>query len=202
MAVLISLAALADLMLMRVLRMTGVTGRFLEYLMFAALLLIPYPIARSRRLPRVQHMVVLLITVLLSNCTLSVLIVLAGRANAPLIDGVLAGIDRSFGFSIGAVVKWIGQSPMLFSGSWLLYRTLAPIVILPIFVLPMRGLERVGQRYVLSVSVAAILTAGIFALFPAIGPWTVYSFKPTIEQATYHRYFVDALRSQVTADVS
>jgi len=40
-----------------------------------------------------------------------------------------------------------------------------------------------SQRYVLSVTIAALLTLVLFAIWPAVGPWRTEGFAPTKDQA-------------------
>ncbi len=44
---------------------------------------------------------------------------------------------------------------------------------------PLCGRVVDSRRYVLAVIIAAVVTAALFALWPAAGPWTVEGFAPT-----------------------
>jgi len=53
---------------------------------------------------------------------------------------------------------------------------------------PFCGHVNASRRYVLSIVLAAVFTAVLFALWPAAGPWTAQSFTPTKDQAAVTAY--------------
>jgi membrane-associated phospholipid phosphatase len=78
----------------------------------------------------------------------------------------------------------------LFSHLPLLRRTLAivygllPILILGSLLVPTTcGRVIDSRRYIFAVIIAAVVTATLFAFWPAAGPWTVEGFAPTRGQA-------------------
>jgi membrane-associated phospholipid phosphatase len=132
---------------------------------------------------------------------LTILILLAGRSSAPLIDGNLARIDAALHFSTGAVVQWIAVFPKMRMAFSIVYQAVMPLILLSVFVPPLCGREKESQRYILSIMIAAIITAVAFALWPAAGPWTVFGFTPTQDQADVQTYLVSVLKSSAPAHV-
>jgi membrane-associated phospholipid phosphatase len=58
----------------------------------------------------------------------------------------------------------------------------------------LQGKYRQAQHYIVAVTLGAILTAGMFTMWPAVGPWTVYGYRPLPDQAAAQAYLL-ALKS-------
>jgi membrane-associated phospholipid phosphatase len=57
------------------------------------------------------------------------------------------------------------------------------LVFAAILVPPFFGQRLASRRYIVAVVTATIFTSVLFALWPACGPWTTESLRPTAEQA-------------------
>ncbi len=125
--------------------------------------------------------------VLLSNL-LSVLIQSAGRSSAPLMDWALQGADQYTGFSTAGVVDWIGNFPALRLAFALAYASMPVLVLTALFLPVALGRARDSQRFVMAVFAAAILTAALFSVLPAVGPWVSGAYQPSHMQASVESY--------------
>ncbi len=114
---------------------------------------------------------------------ISFLIPVAGRSPYPLVDSQLARIDTRFHFQTVSVVHLMAHLPLLKHGLIIAYAFL-PLLVLAALLLPtLAGRVLDSRRYLLAVIFASVLTAALFALWPAAGPWTVEGFAPTRSQA-------------------
>jgi membrane-associated phospholipid phosphatase len=99
------------------------------------------------------------------------------------VDQPLARIDGYLGIDTGAVVGWFAHYPALQALSVQSYNLLpgflAAALLLPILF----RRTYATRRLILSGTIGLLLTAGIFAFAPAVGPWTVENYTPTVEQA-------------------
>lgn len=111
------------------------------------------------------------------------LIPVAGRTPCPLVDGGLARIDAGMHFHTVNVVHWVANLPRARRALIIAYDLLGLLVIAALMVPPFARRALASRRYVLAVLFAAILTAALFALWPAAGPWTVEGFAPSKDQA-------------------
>lgn len=120
---------------------------------------------------------------LLAIPAIAFLIPAAGRSPYPLVDSALARIDAGMHFHTVTVVHLVSHLPLLRRALAVCYGLL-PLLILGSLVVPtLCGRVVDSRRYVLAVIFAAIMTAALFALWPAAGPWMVEGFAPTRGQA-------------------
>jgi membrane-associated phospholipid phosphatase len=138
--------------------------------------------------PKASRACVLAIWAVLTTNIVSVLIQLAGRSPSLLKDHTLAGMDGVLHFSTGAMVHWAAFHPVIGGVLAMIYGTTEPLMLACILIPPYFGNEQDSQRYILSITIAAILTATLFALWPATGPWTVLGFAPTADQVAVQKY--------------
>jgi membrane-associated phospholipid phosphatase len=81
-------------------------------------------------------------------------------------------------------VQWVGKHSGIQLALVVAYNLLLGLVA-PALVAPMlQGFYQRGRRYVIAVTFSVLLTAALFALVPAIGPWVVYGFQPTYLQSS------------------
>lgn len=153
-----------------------------------------------RPLPKLIESVELIVQALLLNNLLSPIILIAGRSPRPLVDRGLHAIDASMGFSTESMVHIASRSPAINVILILAYPALGPMVIAAILALPFLGFAQAARRYVLGAALAVILTAGLFALWPAAGPWTTEKIEPTKEQSEVTSYLM-RLKSSAPAEV-
>ena len=111
------------------------------------------------------------------------LIPVAGRTPCPLVDGALARIDAGVHFHTADMVRLMSRFPHARRTLVIAYDLLGLLVIAALVVPALAGRARDSRRYILAVLFAAILTAALFALWPAAGPWTVEGFAPSKDQA-------------------
>lgn len=114
---------------------------------------------------------------------ISFLIPVAGRSPYPLVDAALARIDAGMHFQTVAVVHWVSHLPALRRSLAIAYLMLSPLILASLLVPPLCGRTVDSRRYVLAVLIAAVVTAALFAFWPAAGPWTVEGFAPTKSQS-------------------
>ncbi|MGB8769362.1 MAG: phosphatase PAP2 family protein [Candidatus Korobacteraceae bacterium] len=184
--ILASLAALDSLLAVRTLASGCMTGRVCAAV---ALFFVPlYGLCRWLDLPKGRHACVLVAWTLLTKHLLSLLVQVAGRSPALLVDRRFASMDAVLHFSTGAMVRWAGLHPAIGGTLAAIYGTAAPLILACILIPPFFGNEKDSERYILSITIAAILTASLFALWPATGPWTVFGFAPTAHQVAVQKY--------------
>jgi membrane-associated phospholipid phosphatase len=112
-----------------------------------------------------------------------ILMVLAGRSPRPMMDSTMAAIDGHLRFSTAAIANVVSQSSLLQLLSNATYMSLY-LLILGVVILPsIFGYCAVSRRFVMAVIFAAVITATMFAVLPASGPWTVEHFYVTTAAA-------------------
>jgi membrane-associated phospholipid phosphatase len=125
--------------------------------------------------------------VLMTNL-LGPLMQIAGRAHSRLADASLAHIDAQLHFSTGAIVHWVANVPalrLILAGA---YELVLPLILAALLVPVLSGRTKASRRYILSITFAALITAALFCIWPAIGPWTICGFAPTKMQADVGSY--------------
>ena len=138
--------------------------------------------------PTIQQLALLAMWMFVVTSGLSILIQLAGRSPAPVVDANLAKLDSVIGFSTASVVRSLARHPAIRESLEVIYSSPLLLLLAAIVIPPYFGRERDSQRLILSVTIAGILTAALFAILPAAGPWMVSGFAPTAEQANEARY--------------
>ena len=122
--------------------------------------------------PKIQQLALLAMWMFVVTSGLSILIQLAGRSPAPVVDATLVKLDSAIGFSTASVVRLLDPHPALRTTLEIVYSSPLFLLLAAIVVPPYLGRERDSQRLILSVTIAGIpLTAALFAILPAAGPW-------------------------------
>lgn len=147
------------------------------------ILIAAYCYCRWRGMAKLEHVSQLLAWALLVVPAISFLIPVAGRSPYPLVDGALARIDASMHFHTVTIVHLVSHLPRLRLALAIAYALLPPLILASLLVPTLCGRVLDSRRYVLAVILAAVMTAALFALWPAAGPWTVEGFAPTKDQA-------------------
>jgi len=173
---------LVDIVLARTVHLTG-WSVFLHIGFGILLLIVCLCYCILRPLPRLIESVGLMIWVVLLDNVLAPLMLIAGRSPRPLVDRSLCAIDGRMHFSTEFIVYLVAQAPAVRTILALAYPLLGPLVIIAVMVLPFFGYVKATYRYVLGATIAVIFTAAIFALWPAVGPWTTQNIGLTKEQA-------------------
>jgi len=137
---------------------------------------------------KIQQLALLAMWMFIVTSGLSILIQLAGRSPAPVVDANLARFDSAIGFSTASVVRLLAHHPVIRETLEIIYSSPLLLLLAAIVIPPYLGRERDSQRLILSVTIAGILTAALFAILPAAGPWTVSGITPTAEQAKEAQY--------------
>ncbi|HEX4037315.1 MAG TPA: phosphatase PAP2 family protein [Acidobacteriaceae bacterium] len=171
----------------------GITGGML-FVVLLLLALAAY--CRWRPLPLlIEPAVMAFWTVLLADA-LSVLVEIAGRSPRPLIDAQLAALDGHLHFHTAALVHLAARVPSLGTALSGAYALVGAFILTAAVLLPFFGYAEAARRYVLGVTLAIILGATVFALWPASGPWTTEGYAPTPFQAGVTGYLA-LLKSRV-----
>jgi membrane-associated phospholipid phosphatase len=143
-----------------------------------------------RSFPRLIETCQLAIWAVLMTNTLSLLIQIAGRSPRPLIDHALDSMDARVHFSTSFFVHLVARAPLVEVGLDIIYFLLPPLIIAAILIPTLCGRSEAARRYVLGIVIAAIITAALSALWPAVGPWTIQDIKPTQEQVGVAAYLI------------
>ena len=183
-----------DLALAALTRTSGLCDSILKVIAGVAVFALAYGYSRWRAMPKMQHICVFAAWIVVMTYALATLVQLAGRFSSPLVDAELAALDAAFAFSTEAVVAFMAKQPLLQGALSIIYDTLLLLMVVPLFAPVFFDDHGASQRYILSVTIAAVLTAALFALWPAVGPWDFFHFEPTKEQAQYQRYLFSVLR--------
>lgn len=184
----------ADLALARVVDFNG-AGQSLQVWTTALFLGAILWYCRWRPLPRLVDACELAIWAVLYFDALSVLIQIAGRSPRPLVDVQLTAMDARMHFATVTVVHWAAHWRAVKAVFVIAYE-LEPLLLLTALVfLPFMGHAEASRRYVLGIVVAAVITAGAFALWPAAGPWMTEGYRPTHSQ-TLATGYLQLLKTQ------
>lgn len=177
----------ADLVLARVVHFNG-AGQSLQVWTTALFLGAILWYCRWRPLPRLVDACELAIWAVLYFDALSVLIQIAGRSPRPLIDAQLTAMDARMHFATVTVVHLAAHWRVV-KDVFVIAYALEPLLLLTALVyLPFMGHADASRRYVLGIVVAAVMTAGAFALWPAAGPWMTEGYRPTHSQTLATSY--------------
>jgi membrane-associated phospholipid phosphatase len=149
---------------------------------------------RFRAVPKFVSCLAALIFLVMFCSGFVVLMYAIAATNRPLVDASLARADQSLGFHLPALMAWTGAHPWL--NGWLrrAYDTILPQTIVVIAVLSFCGDAPALEKFVLRFMVCALVTVALFYWFPAKGPFTVYGFAPTQDQARTLQH-LEAMRS-------
>lgn len=120
------------------------------------------------------------------SCVLSFLLkfpmYLAARFRSPLKDHALAEIDQAFGFNASTLVHFMASHPWLRTLFTLSYDALFPLMVLGALLPAVRYRFQAVKELIVATSFATIVGAVIFRFVPAIGPWAVYGYAPSVSQ--------------------
>ncbi len=114
---------------------------------------------------------------------------IAARSPAPLVDATLAQIDSQMIQTV-MVVRWLHDFPRLCTVSQVAYASLWPLAITALFLPTLCGHARDVRHFLVATCISIVLTLGLFALWPAIGPWTIEAFRPGKMQAPIGSYLL------------
>jgi membrane-associated phospholipid phosphatase len=141
------------------------------------------------------------VLVLLWTMVLAILlrypVLVAARLRMPLRDAVFASLDGFLGVNVPAVMEWAARhswAGIVFNKSYVLLHPLLPVAIL---LNALTGRRSAVQELLVANVIAFAISLPLLALFPAVGPWTIYHFPPHQGQLQCES-FLAALRSNGT----
>ncbi len=138
--------------------------------------------------------------ILLTNL-LSVMIQVAGRSPCPLVDAQLAHLDRFCHFDTASIAHLAARLPALQFALSLTYNLVSLLILAALLLPPFVGQPGASRRYLVALVLATFITAVLFALWPAAGPWTSESLVPSELQLQVTRYLaLLKSHSRVTMD--
>jgi PAP2 superfamily len=159
-------------------------GRQLRPSFFGLMLLLATALyCRWRNHRHLQEASLLAVWMVALSILLNLLMQICGRSSAPLVDQQLAHIDRVL---FAPLLPWIHPIPVL----QVIYDGLLWLMLLALIVPSLQGRYRQSQQYVLAVVLAAFMTAALFMLWPAVGPWVVNGHQPSRQQAAVQAYLL------------
>ena len=109
---------------------------------------------------------------------LSYLAAAAGAA-VPLQDHVFDAVDRGLGFDWMALLTWLNDAPVTFTGLRLIYGSLLPQMTLAVLCLAFTGRQIWLRTFMLAFVFATLVTIAISAALPAAGTWLHYGLVET-----------------------
>jgi membrane-associated phospholipid phosphatase len=119
---------------------------------------------------------------------------IAGRSRLPLKDHLLAHLDRMTGLEVPTILHWIAQAPWARVGLAFIYDLLFPMMVVAAIIPALRYRFTAAKELIVATCFATLVGAPLFALWPAIGPWSVYGFAPSAIQSQTQTLFL-ALRA-------
>jgi membrane-associated phospholipid phosphatase len=108
---------------------------------------------------------------------------LAARRDVPWSDALLARADAALGVTVPDVMRLAEAWPAVAHGLGIAYALLIVLVMLAVMVPPMVGRMDKAKEYAVACLFAAAVSMPLFAAFRAVGPWSVYGYTPSPEQA-------------------
>jgi membrane-associated phospholipid phosphatase len=119
---------------------------------------------------------------------------IAARGNVAASDVLLVRVDAALGVEVPDVLRLMEAWPAVAGVLSFAYGMLIFMVVLAVMVPPMCGRMDKAKEYAIACAAAAALAIPLFAVFQAVGPWAVYGYAPSPDQAGYVRTF-EALKS-------
>lgn len=178
-----------EILLARVVHLTGL-AQLLDIWPAMLFLFVCLLYCVLRPLPRLIEGCELTIWTITYTSVLSLLIQIAGRSPRPLIDPTLNAMDARMHFSTAFIVHLIAQFPVAQIILAIAYSLTPPFIIAAVLVPPFMGRPRASRRYVVGILLAAMITAALSALWPAVGPWTMQNLIPTKSQTGITAYLM------------
>ena len=201
----VALLTLADLLLARVVHYSGVASTIISILVaLASVAIAALPLLvicwewRRKWFRTSLDLLTTAAWVLAVWILIAPLVQTAARSPAPLVDATLAQIDGGTIQTV-RVVRWLQDFPCLRTASQAAYKSLWPLAITALFLPTLCGNASEVRHFLFAATISLLLTLGCFALWPAIGPWTIEAFKPGKMLAQIGTYLL-SLKSQAVPD--
>lgn len=125
----------------------------------------------------------------------------AAALGGPLIDDRLIAADQAFGVHVPAIVAWAERHPLAGLVLELAYSSAIPQTLLVVVLLGFEGQRRDLENFVLQFMLGLTLTAAIFCVAPAAGPFVGYGYEPSAAQGRYLEHLY-GLRAGTHAEVT
>jgi hypothetical protein len=104
------------------------------------------------------------------------------RCGFPVRDAWFAGIDRSLGLEVPAILQCMASLPAVNSFLKVSYDSLLLFYIMAIMLPPFCGHMGRAKELAVASLAAAVISIPISAVLPAMGPWDYYGYAATPEQ--------------------
>ena len=183
MSLCLAVAIPAEFILCRLLHIDGCLNRFTAGWYGMLLFAVIAAYGQWSSLPRLAApFKITVLSILLWNA-LGLMPLFAARAAFPLADKPLAAIDASFGLTTGRFVHLVRQVHTLDMVSGTVYDATLWLVAAAVLLPTIFKREAAAQRFVVSIAACAVVTTILFCFLPAIGPWTVQGYAPSVPQA-------------------
>lgn len=168
-------------------RLTSLSANGVRHLLFSTpAILIPMMIAPAycqwAGRPALRDASLMIPWAALLSGILSYPVYVAARLRLPIRDAALAGIDTALGVSVPSMVTWATRHHWLGTTLNLSYGLLVPMLLAAVLLPAMAGKLHASQTFLAANLIAFAVAVPIFALVPAIGPWSYYHLAATLEQ--------------------
>lgn len=141
------------------------------------------------------------IQLLLFTACFTVLMYSVAAIGAPPCDDALLRIDSALGIFVPDVAAWASQFPLLTLVIDVAYNSTLPQTLLVVLLLGFAGDKDPLEQFVLRFMIVLLVTAAIFAVAPAAGPFAVFGLEPNATQQSYLAQF-EALRDGTLTSVT
>ena len=139
--------------------------------------------------------------VLVFTACFTVLMYAVATFSPPLIDDALLSADATLGIDVSQCVLWANDHPQLHRVIIYAYNSTFIQSLAVILILGFREERRPLELFVLRFMLALLITATVFACFPAKGPFAIHQIAVNPTQASYLQQ-LEALRAGTLQQVS
>ena len=122
---------------------------------------------------------------LLFTACFTMLMYSVAALSAPLQDGVFASVDSAMGIYVPDIVDWSRANPVVNLVITLAYNSVLPQTLLLVLLLGFCGDSKPLEQFVLRFMVALLITAAIFSVVPAEGPFALFHLEMNDTQQSY-----------------
>lgn len=164
-------------------------GRFLALvIVFAMVLPLPLYLHKTNRTKLLDGVLIILWLLLLLIIP-PFPVFIAARSRMPLRDINLARIDEFLGVSVPHIMQWAKHHWLgsVFNHTYPLF---VPLLAAAIFAPALAGRVKHARELLVAILTALFIGDLLFALFPAVGPWSAYHFAPAPNQLSCQNAFL------------
>jgi membrane-associated phospholipid phosphatase len=145
---------------------------------------------RWRRERRIQGLLTIVLWSFVFSVLYSAPMYIAARLPVEFHDHRLAQMDKSIGIELPTILHGLESFPRC---KWFLdhcYDSLLIFVTIAIMVPPVCGHMQRSKEYVVAGVASALIAYPLFAMLPALGPWTYYQYPASIDQQSFEKVIV------------